>query len=134
MTDATYSVSFGAVSFDQTSTTYRLVEAGPADIKWRRTPIVAPFVAGDADLSAVQDVSSYRLVIRCVGGGSNAGTLANALKAAAAVPTTLVVVLTGASETYAAKAADINQGAQFEDLYNNLRVVTLTFPTQPFPT
>lgn len=135
MSDATYSVSFGGLSFDDTSTTYRLVEAAPADVKWRRSSSTAPHVAGDATLSEVQDVSAYRMIIRCVGGGSNAGTLVNAIKTAAAAtpPITLAVTLAGASETYVARPADISVAADFELLVNNQRLVTLTFPVQPYP-
>lgn len=136
MSDATYSVSFGGLSFDDTSTTYRLVEAAPADVKWRRSAATAPHVAGDTTLAEVQDVSAYRLVIRCVGnGGTNAGTLVNAIKTAAAAtpPITLAVTQAGASETYAARPADISVAADFELLVNNQRLVTLTFPVQPYP-
>ena len=131
----TYSVSFGGLSFDDTSTSYRLVTATPAAIKWRRTEQTAPFVAGSQVLSEVQDVSQYRLDIRCVGSsGTNARTLANALKtASAALPGNLVVVLAGASETYVARPADITVTAAFEDLANNMCTVSLTFPVQPYP-
>ncbi len=134
MTDTAYSVSFGGLTFDQTSTTYRLVEAAPAAMKWRRVELTAPFVAGSQVSSEVQDVSSYRIVVRCVGGSTNAGTYVNALKtASAALPGNLVVSLAGASETYVARPADIDVAAPYEDLANNLRTVTLTFPVQPFP-
>lgn len=134
--DVTYSVAFGGLSFTDTSATYKLVDAAPADVKWRRQAEQAPYVAGDITLSEVQDVSSYRLVIRCVGnGGTNAGTLVNALKTAAAAtpPLTLAVTLAGASETYVARPADISVRGEFEDLLNNQRLVTITFPVQPYP-
>jgi len=129
-----YSVAFGGLSFDETSATYRLVEAAPADEKWRRSWATAPYVAGGTVLAEVADVSSYRMAIRCIGGGTNAGTLLNAIRTASrALPGTLVVVLAGASETYQARPADISCRAEYEDLANNQRLVTLVFPVQPYP-
>ena len=135
MSDVTWSVTLpGGLSFTDSSASYRLIEATPAEIRWRRITVDAPHVSGAVESAAVQDVSSYRMIVRCVGdSGTNAGTLANNLKAAATAGT-LVVVLAGASETYKALAADVAVAAEFESLLNNQRVVTLTFPTQPFPT
>jgi hypothetical protein len=131
----TYSVSFGGLSFDQSQAVYRLMAAQPAQVKWRRTEVTAPFVAGSQVLSEVQDVVSYQLVIRCVGGGGNAGTMVNAIKAANnALPGNLVVVLNGASETYIARPADLTYTATRDDLQANERTVTLVFPVQPYPT
>lgn len=132
---STYSVSFGGLSFDNTQTTYRLMTAAPAEVKYRRSEVTAPHVAGSQVLSEVQDVTSYQLVIRCVGGSGNAGTLVNNIKAAnAALPGNLVVVLNGASETYVARPADITYTATRDDLQTNNRTVTMVFPVQPFPT
>ena len=133
MSDVTYSVAFGGLSFDQTSAIYRLVAAEPAEVTYRRTLVTAPFVAGDTMLAEVQDVSAYRVTIRCIGGGSNAGTLVNAIKAAGEATTSLAITQAGASETYIARKPGIQVRGEFEDLYNNQRLVTLTFPTQPFP-
>src|SRR5512135_803458 len=115
--DVTWSVAFGGLTFDATSTTYQLITAEPADVKWRRAEVTAPYVAGSTVLAQVQDVVSYRVAVRCLGGVStNAATLANALKAASAAlatstTPTLTIVLAGASETYTAWPADITVSA-----------------------
>lgn len=128
-------MSFGGLSFDDTQSVYRLMSADPAQEKWRRSQVTAPHVAGSQVLSEVEDVSQYQIVVRCVGGSTNAGTLVNNLKAASrALPGNLVVVLNGASETYVARPADITYTATRDDLQANQRTVTLIFPVQPYPT
>jgi hypothetical protein len=132
---STYSVSFGGLSFSNSGAQYRLMEASPAQVKWRRVEITAPYVAGSQVLSEVQDITQYQLVVRCAGdSGTNAGTLVNNLKAASvALPGNLTVVLNGASETYVARPADITYTATRDDLQTNQRTVTLVFPVQPYP-
>ena len=135
MSDVTWSVSFGGLTFTDTDAHYRLVDAQPSKVKWRRGELTMPFIAGNVVTSEVQDVDSYQVIVRLIGDGStNAGTLLNNVKTAGAATTTLAVTLAGASETYKARPPDISAEASFEWLLNNQRVVTLVFQTQPYPT
>jgi hypothetical protein len=133
----TYSVTIGAVTFDQDSTDYQLPNE-PVVIgrRRRRITVVAPHVPGALELASVADEAVLTMTIRCYGGGSNPQTLVDAITAAVDEDSyDVTVAWDGATRTWAARAADwaCPIGGADQQLAHR-RDLTLTIPVAPYPT
>jgi hypothetical protein len=136
-TGITYTVNFGTLSFDDTSTTYRVLNMGLAKKTTRRSLEFAPDIHGAAETSRALDEGAYVLQVRCVGTSySNCKALMAALDTAASQRSfTLTTTEGGVTEVWQARAySDWDAPLDPEKSWSSIREVTVTIPVYPIPT
>ena len=101
----TFSVDFGALSFDDTGSSYRLINAGLTDLAVRRSLVFSPDIDGAAETSNALDEGVYELQVRVVGSSwSDCEDLTDALfNAARQRAYSLAVTLGGRTRTWQAR-------------------------------
>lgn len=136
MAPISYTITLGALSFTQSSTSYQVpnqpVEIG---VSRRRVTVTAPHVPGELELASVAGAATVALTVRCYGGGSNPQTLVDAIVSAVTAETwNLTITWDGATRTWAARAADWRApiGGEEQQLAHR-RDVYLTIPVNPYP-
>lgn len=131
-----YSISLGALTFTQASTSYQIPNEPIVIGRTRRRSVAtAPHVAGETELSSVADAARIQMVVRCYGGGSNPQTLVDAVVTAIeAASWNLAITWDGATRTWKARAADWSApiGGEDQQLAHR-RDLSITVPVDPYP-
>lgn len=104
-------------------------------VTWRRVTIESPFVAGNFEVQAVEDATSYTLLVHIIGSTwAGVEQMRAALEAAVKVPFIFELRLDGVAYSYRASRADISAPRDAASVVNRRRDVVLSFPVQPNPT